>query len=71
MKIQFLELKSPYLELQAGLDAAYKRVMESGWYILGKEVDAFEGEFAEYCGVKYCIGVGNGLEALSFDSKGI
>jgi dTDP-4-amino-4,6-dideoxygalactose transaminase len=38
--------------------------MESGLYILGTEVDAFEEEFADYCGVKYCIGVGNGLEAL-------
>jgi dTDP-4-amino-4,6-dideoxygalactose transaminase len=39
-------------------------VMESGWYILGKEVESFENEFSEYCGVKHCIGVGNGLEAL-------
>jgi dTDP-4-amino-4,6-dideoxygalactose transaminase len=39
--------------------------MESGWYILGPEVEAFEAEFAAYCGVKYCIGVANGLEAIS------
>jgi dTDP-4-amino-4,6-dideoxygalactose transaminase len=64
MAIPFLDLKSPYLELKDELDAAYQRVMESGWYILGKEVDAFEDEFAVYCGVKHCIGVGNGLEAL-------
>src|SRR5271156_5998285 len=38
--------------------------MRSAWYILGKEVEAFEREFAEYCGAKHCIGVGNGLEAL-------
>src|SRR5690242_7582548 len=38
--------------------------MDSGWYILGKEVEAFEAEFAEYCQVKHCIGVGNGLDAL-------
>src|SRR5271170_2057222 len=38
--------------------------MRSAWYILGKEVEAFEREFADYCGVKYCVGVGNGLEAL-------
>jgi dTDP-4-amino-4,6-dideoxygalactose transaminase len=38
--------------------------MESGWYILGQEVEAFEREFAEYCGVEHCVGVGNGLEAL-------
>jgi len=64
MKIPFLDLKAPYRELKDELDAAYRRVMESGWYILGKEVEAFESEFAEYCEVKHCIGVGNGLEAL-------
>lgn len=64
MTISFLDLKSPYQELKEELDAAYKRVMDSGWYILGKEVDAFENEFAAYCETKYCIGVGNGLDAL-------
>lgn len=62
--IPFLDLKSPYLELHEELDAAYHRVMESGWYILGKEVEAFESEFAAYCGASHCIGVGNGLDAL-------
>lgn len=64
MIIPFLDLKSPYIELKDELDDAYRRVMESGWYILGKEVDLFEAEFASYCGAKYCVGVGNGLEAL-------
>ncbi len=64
MNVPFLDLKTPYHELQTELDAAYHRAMESGWYILGKEVEAFEHEFAAYCGVKHCIGVGNGLEAL-------
>jgi hypothetical protein len=64
MKVPFLDLKSPYLELKEELDAAYQRVMESGWYILGKEVEAFESEFATYCETKHCIGVGNGLDAL-------
>ncbi len=64
MKVPFLDLKAPYLELKQELDAAYKRVMESGWYILGQEVEAFETEFAAYCGVQYCVSVGNGLEAL-------
>lgn len=63
-KIPFLDLKALYLELKEELDAAYRRVMESGWYILGEEVEAFEQEFADYCGVKHCIGVGNGLDAL-------
>ena len=57
-------MKSPYIELKAELDVAYQRVMESGWYILGTEVAAFENEFARYCGVQYCVGVGNGLDAL-------
>src|ERR687888_59764 len=57
-------MKSPYLELKDELDDAYHRVMESGWYILGEEVERFEQEFAQYCNVKYCVGVGNGLEAL-------
>lgn len=64
MNIPFLDLKAPYLELKEELDAAYHRVMDSGWYILGREVEAFESEFAAFCGTKYCIGVGNGLEAL-------
>lgn len=64
MEIPFLDLKSPYLELKEQLDSAYQSVMESGWYILGEEVNSFEAEFADYCGVKHCIGVGNGLEAL-------
>lgn len=62
--IAFLDLKSPCHELKEELDAAFRRVMESGWYILGKEVDAFESEFAVYCETKHCIGVGNGLDAM-------
>jgi dTDP-4-amino-4,6-dideoxygalactose transaminase len=64
MTIPFLDLKAAYLELQIELDAAYKRVMESGWFILGQEVEVFEREFAAYCGTQHCISVGNGLEAL-------
>jgi dTDP-4-amino-4,6-dideoxygalactose transaminase len=63
-KVPFLDLKPLYHEVKDDLDAAFLRVMESGWYILGSEVEAFEGEFAAYCGVKHCVGVGNGLEAL-------
>lgn len=64
MKIPFLDVLAGYQELRDELDEAYQRVMSSGWYILGEEVDAFEEEFAQYCGVKHCIGVGNGLDAL-------
>lgn len=62
--IPFLDMKSPYREIKDELDAAYYRVMESGWYILGEEVDTFEEEYARYCGVRHCVSVGNGLEAL-------
>ena len=64
MGIPFLDLKASYLELKSELDAAVQHVMNSGWYIQGEELRAFESEFAEYCNVKYCIGVGNGLDAL-------
>jgi len=64
MKVPFLDAGAAYRELKDELDAAYQRVMESGWYILGQEVEAFEQEFAAYCGAMHCVGVGNGLEAL-------
>ena len=64
MKVPFLDFVNPYEELKAELDEAYFRFMRSAWYVLGPEVEAFEREFAEYCGVAHCVGVGNGLEAL-------
>jgi dTDP-4-amino-4,6-dideoxygalactose transaminase len=71
MSIPFLDLKAPYRELQGELDEAYRRVVESGWFILGREVEAFEEEFAAYCGVRHCIGVGNGLDALHLILRGM
>jgi len=62
--MQFLDMKASYLELKDELDAAYYRFMNSGWYVLGPEVENFEGKFAEYCGARYCVGVSNGLDAL-------
>lgn len=58
-----------HTELRPRLDAAYSRVVDSNWLILGKELEAFECEFAEYCGVKHCIGVANGLDALFITLK--
>jgi len=53
-----------YKELQPEIDRAIKRVLSSGWYILGSEVDEFELAFSRYCESKYAVGVGNGLDAL-------
>jgi len=64
MRIPFLELKPGYDELRSEFDAAYHRVMDSGWYLLGKELEQFETEFATYCQANFCVGLGNGLEAL-------
>jgi dTDP-4-amino-4,6-dideoxygalactose transaminase len=64
MKVPFLDLLAPHVELEQDLHDAYQRVMQSGWYILGHEVRAFEDEFAAYCEAEHCVGVGNGLDAL-------
>jgi len=62
--IPFLDLKAINLNEQHELKTALDRVLNSGWFILGQEVNAFEKEFADYCGTKYCAGVGNGLDAI-------
>lgn len=64
LTIPLLDLRPAYAELKDELDEAFERVMDSGWYILGEETEAFEREFAAYCGADHCVGVGNGLEAL-------
>lgn len=62
--IPFLELKAPHVELRDDIDAAITRVLDSGWYILGPEVEAFEAEYAAYCQASHAVGVANGLDAL-------
>lgn len=62
--INFLNLQAINGQYQQELKNACARVIDSGWYIMGKELEAFECEFAEYCGVKHAIGVANGLDAL-------
>jgi dTDP-4-amino-4,6-dideoxygalactose transaminase len=64
LTVPFLDLRAAYSELADEMDAAYRRVMESGWYVLGAEVEAFEQEWAAYCGAKHCVAMGNGLDAL-------
>ena len=62
--IPFLDLKKINQQYREELIAACTRVIDSGWYIGGKELEQFEQNFAEYCGVKFAIGVANGLDAL-------
>ena len=63
--ISFLDLKSINAQYREELIEACTKVIDSGWYIQGNECEAFEEEFAEYCGSKYAIGVANGLDALT------
>lgn len=63
--IPSLDVGAATAELRDELDAAIARVLSSGWYVLGPEVDAFEREFAAYCGVEHCVGVASGLDALT------
>jgi dTDP-4-amino-4,6-dideoxygalactose transaminase len=62
--ISFLDLKKINSKYKPQINQAISRVVDSGWYILGKEVEEFEVEFAKYCGAKHCLGVANGLDAL-------
>lgn len=62
--IKFLDLKAINEQHRMEMDAAIKRVLDSGWYLLGKEIESFEKEFSEYCGVKHAVGCANGLDAL-------
>jgi dTDP-4-amino-4,6-dideoxygalactose transaminase len=64
MTIPFLDLGAAYRELKTEIDAAIHRVLDSGWYILGPEVEAFEAEWAAFCEADHAVGVANGLDAL-------
>ena len=71
MRIPFLDLKAIQLERETELLEAARRVLRSGWYILGQEVEAFEQEFAAYCEVEHAVGVANGLDALILSLRGL
>jgi dTDP-3-amino-3,4,6-trideoxy-alpha-D-glucose transaminase len=64
LKVPLLDLKAAGDELRADLDAAYQRVMDSGCFLLGRELESFEAEYAQSVGAAHCVGVANGLEAL-------
>ena len=63
--VPFLDLALTNFSYRDDLIEAVTRVIDSGSYVRGVEVKAFEIEFADFCGTKYCVGVGNGLDALS------
>ena len=62
--IKFLDLQKINTQYQLELKEAANRVIESGWYLMGKELEAFEQNYATFCETKYCLGVANGLDAL-------
>jgi len=68
--IKFLDLKKINAPYEVAFENKLHSVLEKGWYVLGDEVEAFETHFANYCGTKYGIGVGNGLDALTLIFKG-
>lgn len=68
--IPFLDLKKINKPYEIAFQEKLKSVLDNGWYILGNEVKEFETNFANYCGTKHCIGVGNGLDALVLIFKG-
>lgn len=67
--IKFLDLKKINEPYETAFQEKLKSVLASGWYILGKEVQVFETNFADYCNAKHCVGVGNGLDALTLIFK--
>ena len=71
MKVSFASFKPMEKEIENDLRSAFDRVLNSSWYIDGVEDDKFEKSFADYCGVKHCIGVGNGLDALMLSLKAL
>lgn len=70
-RVPFLDLQDIVAGSREELIAAAARVIDSGWFILGKEVAAFEKAFADYCGTQHCVGVANGLDALTLALRGM
>ncbi len=69
--VEFGNLKLNYLRLKKEIDKATKEVFESGWFVLGKQVEEFEKEFSDYCGKKFGVGVGSGFDALNLALKAL
>jgi dTDP-4-amino-4,6-dideoxygalactose transaminase len=63
-RVPFLDLKAAQMDIRDEIEQGFDRVLNSGWYVLGSEVETFEAEYAAYCEANYCVGVANGLDAL-------
>jgi dTDP-3-amino-3,4,6-trideoxy-alpha-D-glucose transaminase len=70
-EIPFMDLAATQTEIGSALNEALVRVAASGWYLLGPELDAFECEFADYCGTRHCVGVGSGLSAIELALRAV
>jgi len=70
MKVPFVSFEKMHQEMQQELDDAVLRVLHSNWFVKGTEVERFEKKFAEFCNAKYCVGCGNGLDALYLILRG-
>lgn len=71
MKVPFVSFIPMENELNEDLHNAFERVLKNSWYIAGKEKKQFEQAFADYCGTKHSVGVGNGLDALTLILKSL
>jgi dTDP-4-amino-4,6-dideoxygalactose transaminase len=64
--IKFLDLQKINAQYSAELKEVSNRVIDSGWYLMGKELESFEQNYVNFCGTRFCLGVANGLDALRF-----
>ena len=71
MNVPFASLVPMENELKEDFQNAFERVLKNSWYIRGQECESFEKAFSEYCGVEYCVGVGNGLDALTLSLRAL
>ena len=71
MEVKFLDLQANYQSIKTEVNEAIQKVLDKNNYILGTEVEEFERNFAKFCGVKHCIGVANGTDALEIALKSL
>ncbi len=71
MHVPFNDLKRHVASMRGPIDTAVASVLESGWFLAGPQLDGFEADFARYCGVEHCVGVGNGTDALEIALRAV